>query len=73
MPKVADFAEQLPESERVALANHIGAGLRSARLAAQCFTDPGPGTESVVQLLAFLSRAIRELEAARDEVRRHST
>ena len=72
MLTVADFVQQLPESEHTALANHVGAGLHAARLAAQCFTDPTPQAESVAQLLSYLSRAIRALEAARAAVFRHA-
>ena len=73
MLKVADFVKQLPEAEHVALANHVGAGLHGARLAAQCFTDPTPQSEDVAQLLAYLSCATREFEGARALVVRRST
>jgi hypothetical protein len=69
MLSVADFLAELPEADHKALANAIGAGLHDARLAAQCLTDPGAHAEDVAQLLAYLSRAIRELEAAREIVR----
>jgi hypothetical protein len=72
MLKVAEFLAQLDEVERLELLNAIGAGLHNARLAAQCTTDPGPRSEMVVQLLAYLSGAIDELEAARAIVRRRS-
>jgi hypothetical protein len=72
MLTVADFVAQLPASEQTALANAVGVGLLNARLSAQCFTDRGPQTENVAQLLAYLSRAILEFEIARAVVVRHS-
>ena len=73
MLKVVDLAQQLPESERNALADALGAGLRDARLAPECLTDLGPHAENVAQVLAYLSRAIRELEAPRGVVVQHAT
>lgn len=69
MQSVADLLAELPEPEHLALANSIGAGLHSARLAAQCLTDPTRQTETVVQLAAYLSEGIRQLESARSLVR----
>jgi hypothetical protein len=71
MLSVADFLAQLPEAEHLALGNAIGAGLHDARLAAQCLTDPGPQGENTVQLLAYLSGAVRSLEQARELVQRY--
>ena len=68
MLKVADLLAQLDEAEHLLLANAVGAGLHDALLAAQCLTDPDRHTQDVAQLLAYLTSAIRELEAARDLV-----
>ena len=68
MLKVADLLAQLDAAEHLLLANAIGAGLHHARLAAQCLTDPDHQSEDVLQLLAYLTRAIAEFEAARDLV-----
>ncbi len=68
--KVRELVFRLPEREHLDLANAVGGGLHDARLAAQCLTDPGPHAEDAVQLLACLSRSIRQLEAARDILRR---
>ena len=73
MLTVADLVARLPEADRTALYNAIGAGLHDARKAAECFTESGPQTQNVAQLLAYLSRGIRELEAARAAVLRHAT
>jgi len=49
-----------------ALLDHAGAGVFNARHAAQCVTEAGTGHhETTLQLLTYLSTAIRELEAAR--------
>ena len=72
MLKVRTLLAQLPEEDHTALLNHVGAGLHDARLAAQCVIEPGPHAEDVAQLLAYLSRAIRQLEDARDVVVRHA-
>jgi hypothetical protein len=72
MLKVADLLAQLDESDRLALANALGAGLHDARMAAQCITSPDSHSEHVVQLLAYLTRAIGALNVARDLVRRNS-
>ena len=72
MLKVADLLTQLDEAEHLLLANAIGAGLHNARLAAQCLTDPGRHAEDVAQLLAYLSGAVRQLEAARELVRQRA-
>ncbi len=68
--KVRELVSRLPEQEHLALANAVGGGLHDARLAAQCLSDPGPQAEDAVQLLAYLSRSIRQLEAARDILHR---
>ena len=68
--KVRELVSRLPEREHLDLANAVGGGLHDARLAAQCLSDPGPQAEDAVQLLAYLSRSIRQLDAARDILRR---
>jgi hypothetical protein len=68
--KLRDLVGRLPEREHLDLANAVGGGLHDARLAAQCLSDPGPQAEDAVQMLAYLSRSIRQLEAARDLLRR---
>ena len=73
MLKVADLVARMPEPEQAVLYNEIGAGLHDARMAAECFTESGPQTQNVAQLLAYLSRGIRHLEAARAMVLRHAT
>ena len=55
---VSEFLRQLPEPEHLKLANSVGSGLRDARMAAQCLTEP--------QMLAYLTRAIKELASARE-------
>ncbi len=72
MLKVAYLLAQLDEAEHLALANAIGAGLHNARMAAQCLTDQGRHAEDVVQLLAYLSGAVRQLETARGIVRQRA-
>jgi hypothetical protein len=72
MLKVAELLAQLDEPEHRALANSLGSGLMNARLAAQCLTDPTPQTPDVAQLLAYLSDAICQLEAARELVRQRA-
>lgn len=72
MLTVRDFLDQLPEAEHLAIADAIGAGLFNARHAAQCLTDPGPQTENVVQLLAYIATALEALESAREIVRRRA-
>jgi hypothetical protein len=69
MLTVAELLAELPESDHVALVNHLGAGLHDARLAAQCVTDPDPHSENVVQLLAYIGRSISRLEEARAIIR----
>ena len=60
----------LAEDRRLALLNRAGAGVFNARHAAQCLTKAGTRRhETTTQLLAYLSEAIRELEAARAIVR----
>ncbi len=60
----------LAEPRRRALLDHAGAGVFNARHAAQCLTEAGtPHHETTAQLLAYLSEAVRELEAARAIVR----
>ena len=72
MLKVADLLIQLNEAERLVLGNAVGAGLRNARLAAQCLTDPDQHSQDVLQLLAYLTTAVTELEAARELVRQRA-
>jgi hypothetical protein len=69
MLHVSEFLRKLPEPEHLKLANSVGSGLHDARLAAQCLTDPGPQAETVPQMLAYLSRAIRELTSARELIK----
>jgi len=69
MLKVADLLTQLDEAEHLLLANAIGAGLHNAGMAARCLTDPDRHSEDVLQLLAYLTVAVTELEAARNLVR----
>ncbi len=60
------FLAGLPEDRHRALANHLGAGLFNARHAAECLTEAGTRhRQTTAQLLAYLSQATRELEAAR--------
>ena len=60
------FLAQLPPQTHLALANRVGAGIHAARHASQCLTAAGtPHHETVPQFLAYLSTAVRELEAAR--------
>jgi hypothetical protein len=60
------FLDGLPEDRLRTLLDHVGAGLFNARHAAECATDPGRRScETDFQFLAYLSEAIRELEAAR--------
>ena len=68
--KLRDLVNRLPEREHLDLGNALGGGLHDARLAAQCFSDPGPQAEDAVQMLAYLSGSIRQLAAARDILRR---
>lgn len=72
MLKVTNFLAQLDEAEHKHLAELIGAGLHDARMAAQCLTDPGPQSETVTQLLAYLTRAIAQLQQARELVSRRA-
>ncbi len=72
MLKVADFLAYLDETDRLLLVNALGAGLENARLAAQYLTDPDRHNEDVLQLLAYLTFAITELEAARELVRQRA-
>ena len=60
------FFDGLPEAARIDLLNRVGAGLFNSRHAAECLTDPGiRHRETTAQFLAYLSAAVRELEAAR--------
>ena len=72
MLTVADLVARLPEVEQAAPYGAIGAGIHGARKAAECFTESGPQTQNVAQLLAYLRRGIRHLEAARAVVLRHA-
>jgi hypothetical protein len=69
MLHVSEFLRQLDEPEHLNLANAVGSGLRDARMAAQCLTDPGPQAETVPQMLAYLTRAIKELASARELIK----
>jgi len=54
------------EATRLALLDHVGAGLFNVRNAAECLTEAGTARhETSLQLATYLSTAIRELEAAR--------
>ena len=70
--RVQDLLAQLPGPEHLRLGNAIGAGLFNARMAAQCLTEPDPQHQDVLQLLTYLSTAIRELSAARDLIQQRS-
>jgi len=60
----------LAEARRHALLDHAGGAVFNARHVGQCLTEAGtPHHETTVQLLAYLSEAVRELEAARAIVR----
>ena len=72
-PPIAALLASLPEAEHLRLANHVGAGLFNGRHAAQCLTDAGTRHHATVpQLLAYLTTAIRELDAARALIREHA-
>jgi hypothetical protein len=63
---LSGLLERLSDEPRLALLNAVGAGLFNARHAAECATDPGRRhCETDLQLLTYLSTAMRELEAAR--------
>ena len=70
--RVRDLVAQLPEQEHLDLGNAVGAGLFNARMAAKCLTDPGPQNENILQLMTYLTTAIKELQTARDIVQRSS-
>ena len=60
----------MTEATRLALLDHVGAGLFNVRNAAECLTEAGTARhETALQLLTYLSTAVRELEAARSIVR----
>jgi hypothetical protein len=72
MQTVEAFLAELRDEDHVRFARAIGAGLHGARQAMQCVAGPrDQHTEYVVQLLAYLSQAISELDAAREIIRRH--
>jgi hypothetical protein len=63
---LALFLDGLPTARKKAFLTRLGAGLSNARHAAECATDPGHRhCRTDLQLMAYLSEAIRELEAAR--------
>ena len=70
--QVRDLVAQMPEQEHLALGNAVGAGLFNARMAATCLTDPGPQHENILQLMTYLTTAIKELQTARAMVQRRS-
>ncbi len=70
--KLNELVDQLSDVDHRTLGNAVGAGLMNARHAAQCLTDPTPQSEDVVQMLTYLSTAIRELALARDTLQRNS-
>ncbi len=53
--------------------NAIRVGTHGAREAAECLAESAPRAQNVALLLAYLSRVIRHLEAARAAVVRHAT
>ena len=60
------FLDGLDPAYLAGLLDHAGAGVFNARHAAQCVTEAGTSHhETALQLLTYLSTAIRELEAAR--------
>jgi len=60
------FLDGLPEVSGLALLDRLGAGVFNAHHAARCVTEPGTRRhETTLQLAAYLSAAIRALEAAR--------
>jgi hypothetical protein len=72
MLRVTDFLARLTEAERLGLTTAIDGGGHGARMAALCLTDPISPEQDVTQLLAYLSGAIRQLETARELVRRRA-
>jgi hypothetical protein len=70
--RVKDLVAQMPEQEHLDLGNAVGAGLFNARMAAKCLTDPDPQHENILQMMAYLTTAIRELSKARELIQRHS-
>lgn len=70
--KVSELVEQIPEAEHLRLGNAVGAGLFNARMAAMCLSEAGPQHENILQMLTYLSTAIRELQLARSQVQKHS-
>jgi hypothetical protein len=63
---LAELLAGLSDEHRLALLNRVGVGLFHARHAAECVTAAGSRRhETHLQLLTYLSEAIRELEAAR--------
>jgi hypothetical protein len=71
MPSVADVLQTMPEVERRLLIESLGNGLERARLAAVCVVAPEPQAESVVHLLEHLTRAIQQLDWARETVQHY--
>ena len=69
-PTAREVVARLPEQEHLRLTNAVGGGLHDARLAAQCLTDPDHHTTSPTQFLAYLTRAIGQLELAREVMQR---
>ena len=69
-PTAREVAGRLPEQEHLRLTNAVGGGLHDARLAAQCLTDPDHHTTGAIQFLAYLTRAIGQLELARELMQR---
>jgi hypothetical protein len=70
--RVRDLVAQMPEQEHLDLGNAVGGGLFNARMAAKCLTDPGPQNENVLQMLTYLTTAIRELSKAREMIQKNS-
>jgi hypothetical protein len=63
---LAELLNGLSDERRLELLSAVGAGLFNARHAAEAVLDPGARRHrTALQFLAYLSEAIRELEAAR--------
>jgi hypothetical protein len=66
------LSDQMSPEERLALGKAIADGLSNARLAAMCLTDPDPQGDKVLEMLTYLTTAIRELSNARELIQRNS-
>jgi glycerate-2-kinase len=70
MPTIAEFLARLDRDELDDLSNALIAGSGSASLAVECLRNPVLQTNEVSLLLMHLTRAIEQLEAVRELVRR---